>query len=142
MIVGVPGWTCPRCQRLFRRSGQAHECAPAMSLEDYFSTGPERERPIFEAVMAHLDTVGEVHVEPLSVGIYLKRAQTFATLTPMTKWVALSFSLPYVATGPQLSRKVATYGPRHYHTVNLHSPADLDAQVLTWLTESYFSSPE
>ena len=49
-----------------------------MSLEEYFSTGPAHERPIFEAVIAHLATVGPVHVEPGSVGIFLKRAQTFA----------------------------------------------------------------
>ena len=51
-----------------------------MTLEEYFSTGPERERPIFEAVMAHLDTVGPVHVEPVSVGIFLKTSRTFARL--------------------------------------------------------------
>jgi hypothetical protein len=49
-----------------------------MSLEEYFSTGPAHERPIFEAVMAHLNTVGPVHVEPVAVGIFLKRAKTFA----------------------------------------------------------------
>ena len=47
------GWACPKCLRRFRRVGQAHECSPAMSIEEYFSTGPAHERPIFEAVMAH-----------------------------------------------------------------------------------------
>ena len=51
---------------------QGHECAPAMTLDEYFSTGPERERPIYEAVKAHLDTLGPVIVEPVSVGIFLK----------------------------------------------------------------------
>ena len=45
-----------------------------MTLEDYFATGPAFERPVFDAVMAHLDTIGPVHVEPLSVGIFLKHA--------------------------------------------------------------------
>ncbi|HWI03138.1 MAG TPA: hypothetical protein VNT52_04820, partial [Acidimicrobiales bacterium] len=54
------GWSCPRCGRRFRRRGQSHECAPAMALEEYFSTGPSHERPVFEAVMAHLETVGPV----------------------------------------------------------------------------------
>ena len=64
-----------------------------MSVEEYFSTGPPFERPVFEAVMAHLATVGPVHVEPVSVGIFLKRSRTFAELRPMTKWVAVSFTL-------------------------------------------------
>src|SRR5215210_5506171 len=87
----VPRWVCPECRREFGRNKQSHECAPAMSLEEYFSTGPARERPIFDAVMAHLDTVGPVHVEPVSVGIFLKRAQSFAQLRPKDRWVALSF---------------------------------------------------
>ena len=41
-------WTCPECGRQFGRTNQAHECAPALSIEEYFSTGPEWERPIFE----------------------------------------------------------------------------------------------
>ena len=74
----MAGWICPQCARLFKRHGQSHECAPALSIEEYFATGPERERPIFEAVMAHLDRVGPVHVEPVSVGIFLKSTRTFA----------------------------------------------------------------
>jgi len=135
-------WTCPRCQRRFRRAGQGHECAPAMTLDEYFSTGPERERPIFEAVMAHLDTVGEVHVEPLSVGIYLKRAGTIAVLTPMTRWVALGFSLPHRVESRRIARKVEPAGSRYWHTVNLREADDIDDQVRDWLTEAYLSSPE
>ncbi|MGZ6979417.1 MAG: DUF5655 domain-containing protein, partial [Acidimicrobiia bacterium] len=71
-------WTCPSCHRQFGRRNQSHECAPAITLEEYFSTGPARERPIFEAVIAHLETVGPVHVEPVSVGIFIKRSRTFA----------------------------------------------------------------
>lgn len=138
----MAGWTCPECERRFLRVGQGHECQPAMSLEEYFSTGPERERPIFEAVMAHLDTLGPVHVEPLSVGIYLKRAQMFANLAPMTQWVALGFLLPSVAHGPQISRKVTGSPGRYYHVANIRSPDDLDDQILDWLTESYLTSPE
>ncbi|HEX6568262.1 MAG TPA: hypothetical protein VF015_03825, partial [Acidimicrobiales bacterium] len=52
----MPAWTCPECRRRFGRRNQSHECAPAMTLDEYFSTGPERERPIFEAVMAHLES--------------------------------------------------------------------------------------
>ena len=60
-----------------------------MSIEEYFATGPPHERPVFDAVMAHMASVGPVHVEPVSVGIFLKRARTFAELRPMQKWVAM-----------------------------------------------------
>ena len=78
-----------------------------MSLEDYFATGPAHERPVFDAVISHLRQVGPVHVEPVSVGIFLKKSRTFAELRPMTKWVAVSFSLLHPAKHKLITRKVA-----------------------------------
>ena len=112
-----------------------------MSLEEYFSSGPERERPIFEAVMRHVETLGPVHVEPVSVGIFLKRVQTFAELRPKDKWVALSFSLPQPVAHERITRKVLEYHGRYYHVANLRGPEDLDDQLRAWLTEAYLSSP-
>ncbi len=138
----MPAWTCPKCRRQFGRKSQSHECAPAMSVEEYFSTGPAHERPVFEAVMAHLRTVGPVHVEPVSVGVFLKRARTFAELRPMTKWVAVSFSLPGPKRHHLVKRKIIHYNGRYYHVANVAAPEELDDDLLTMLTEAYFSSPE
>lgn len=136
----MTAWVCPECRRQFGRSKQSHECAPAMSLEEYFSTGPERERPIFESVMRHLDTVGPVHVEPVSVGIFLKRGRTFAELRPMTRWVALSFSLSHPIAHRTVTRKVQHYNGRYFHVANLRGPEDLDDALRGSLTEAYLSS--
>jgi Domain of unknown function (DUF5655) len=137
----VPAWICPECGRQFARSGQSHECAPAMSLEDYFATGPPRERPIFEAVMAHVETIGPVHVEPVSVGIFLKRARSFAQLRPMQNWVALSFSLHRRVSHPTIVRKVVPYSGNYFHVANLRGPEDFDDDLRDYLTEAYLLSP-
>lgn len=112
-----------------------------MSLEEYFSSGPAHERPVYEAVVAHLKAVGPVHVEPVSVGIFLKKSGSFAELRPMAKWVAVSFSLPRQAQHKAIKRKVAQYSGRYYHVANVAGPADLDAALLDLLTEAYLSSP-
>ena len=139
---------CPHCERRFGKRNQHHECAPAMTLEDYFSTGPERERPIFDAVWAHLSTLEAeieesddpigVYVEPVSVGIFFKGRRTFAQLRPMTKWVALSFNLNRQLTSSRLSRKVVAHGHRFFHVVNVTEPSEIDEQIEQWLTESFF----
>ncbi|HTW07056.1 MAG TPA: DUF5655 domain-containing protein [Acidimicrobiales bacterium] len=113
-----------------------------MSLEEYFSTGPPHEKPIFEAVLAHARQLGAVHIEPVSVGIFLKRARTFAELRPMRKWVALSFSLPRRAGHKTITRRVVQYSGRYYHVANVRDPADLDDDLLALLTEAYFASPD
>jgi hypothetical protein len=112
-----------------------------MTIDDYFATGPDRERPIFDAVMEHLDTVGPVHVEPVSVGIFLKRARSFAQLRPMQRWVALSFSLPRTVHHPLMTRRPIPHGDRYHHVVNVTGPDDLDDDIRGWLTEAYLDSP-
>jgi hypothetical protein len=112
-----------------------------MSLEEYFSTGPEHERPICEAVISHVRSLGPVHVEPVSVGILLKRAQTFAQLRPRDRWVALSFSLPRKVEHERITRKVVQYHGRYYHVANLRSAGDLDDRLRGWLAEAYLNSP-
>ena len=139
----MPIWVCPQCHRHFARQGQGHECAPAMSLDEYFSTGPERERPIFDAVMAHLDTVGPVHVEPVSVGLFLKRgagAGKFAELRPKVRWEALLISLPRLVRHPRFTSKPMGTGARVHHSLRLYGPDDVDDLVRDWLTEAYFAA--
>lgn len=133
-------WACPTCARQFGRRNQTHECSPAMSLEEYFSTGPQREEPIFRAVMLHLDTVGPVHVEPVSVGIFLKRSRTFAELRPKQRWEALSFVLSRTVDSPQIARRMEASAQRVFHVVNLRGPEDVDRNVCDWLTECYLLS--
>jgi hypothetical protein len=109
-----------------------------MTIEEYFSTGPPFERPIFDAVHDYVVTsLGPVHVEPVSVGIFLKKTGRFVELRPMTKWVALSFRLRRRLVHPQISRKPIEYGPWTYHVVNMTGPDDLTPDVKAWLAESY-----
>ena len=132
-------WECPDCHRRFGRRGQTHECAPAMTLDDYFLTGPARERPIFDAVMAHLETLGDIHVEPVSVGIFLKRSRGFAQLRPKVKWIELSFGLERRVEHPKITRIMRASDTRTYHCVRLREPSDVDTDVQDWLTEAYLA---
>ena len=108
-----------------------------MTLDEYFSTGPERERPIYEAVKDFLDTLGPVYVEPVSVGIFIKSSRSFIELRPKTKWVAMSFPLPHPLESSRIARRMKGSGETTYFVVNLREPADLDDTVKDWLAESY-----
>ena len=138
----MPAWVCPDCERQFARRGQGHECSPAMSIDAYFSTGPPFERPIYEAVMAGLEVIGPIHVEPVSVGIFLKRARSFCELRPMTRWVAVCFGLTRTLTSSRLSRKVVASGRQRWHYVNVRTADEVDDELIGWLAEAYDASPE
>lgn len=134
-------WTCPDCGRQFGRRGQGHECAPAMSVDEYFATGPPWERPIHDAVVGHLTELGDVHVEYVSVGVFVKRGPTFVQLRPMARWVALGMVLPRVVDDDRIARKaVEASAGRWYHVVNLRGPAEVDGQVRDWLTEAFVAT--
>lgn len=131
-------WDCPACGRRFARRGQGHDCSPALSVDEYFSTGPAHERPVFDAVIDHLAALGPVHVEPVSVGIFLKRdGRRFAELRPRDRWVALSLSLPHRVTHPLVHRKVIVHRGGYWHVFDLVAPGDVDDGVRAALTEAY-----
>jgi hypothetical protein len=112
-----------------------------MTVEEYFSTGPPFERPVFEAVIAHLRTLGEPFLEPLSVGIFVKRDGVgVLQLRPMTKWVALGLFMPRTVVDRRVSRKPISSGRVVYTVVNLRSPDDVDDIVKGWITESWAAS--
>jgi predicted transport protein len=129
-------WTCPACGREFGKR-QSHLCAPAMSVKAYYAGRPAVEREIFEAVRAHLESLGPVIVEPVSIGILFKGKRTFVELRPKTKWVALSFGLNRRVEHPRITRTTRTNIGRTYHAIRVTSPADVDDTVRGWLTESY-----
>jgi len=133
----LQGWTCPECGRFFGRVRQGHDCAPGLSIDEYFATGPAHERPVFDAVMRHLATVGPVHADVVSVGIFLKNPRKFAELRPMRDWVAVSFALRRAGTHRTITRKVVEYSGRYWHVANVMGPVDVDDAFCELLTEAY-----
>jgi hypothetical protein len=135
-------WTCPQCQRRFGRRNQSHTCAPALSEAEYFASGAAFERPIYEAVVAHLDGLGPLGVDFVSVGILFKRTRTFAELRPMRNRVRLSMRLSRRVQDPRIVKTWRGPGERSAIFIDLHDPSEVDEQVRDWLTEAYLSSPE
>jgi hypothetical protein len=112
-----------------------------MAEAQYFATGAPFERPIYDAVAAHLRSLGAVHIEFVSVGILFKRTRTFAELRPMRSRVRLSILLSRRFRDPRISRVWHGPGLRSAYSIDLVQPADVDDQVRDWLTEAYVTSP-
>jgi len=109
-----------------------------MTLDEYFSTGPSFERPIFDAVFEHLTTIGSPFLEPVSVGIFVKRDGVgVLQLRPMTKWVALYLFLPRTVQDRRIARKPIVSGRTVFHVVNLRVADDVDETVRGWITEAW-----
>ena len=111
-----------------------------MTLDEYFATGPAHEQPIAEAVLAHLRSLSAVTIEPVSVGILVKRSRTFVELRPMARWEAVWFVLPRRIEHERIARTMRATGSRIAHAVNARTPEDIDDVVRDWITEAYHST--
>jgi hypothetical protein len=112
-------------------------CAEGITLDEYFARALPHERPVFEAVYDYLSTLGPIHVEPVGVGVFLKKRGSFVELRPKTTWVAMSFPMPRRVRHPRISRKPIEAGTSIWHYANLRGPADLDEALEAILAESY-----
>ncbi|MEM8704925.1 MAG: DUF5655 domain-containing protein [Actinomycetota bacterium] len=133
----MDGWICTDCDRMFARNGQGHDCSPGLSLEEYFETGPAHERPIYDEVMRRFASIGPVHADAVSVGIFLKNPRKFAELRTRTKWVAIGFGLRRRATHPTITRKVVEHAGRHWHVANVATADQIDDALIDLLAEAY-----
>lgn len=133
--MSVSLWTCPECRRQFGRRNQSHGCSPALSLDEYFASGSAIERPIYDAVVGHLETVGPIRVEAVQVGIFMKKVRTLAELRPRRDRVVLSILRSRVVRHPKVIKTLGGSGRRFAHFIDLRKATDVDDQVRDWLTE-------
>lgn len=136
-----PGrWPCPACGREFRRSKQSHTCLPGCTADDTFRAYPLSHRAIYDAIVAHLETLGPVHIDAVQVGVFLKRTHKLAEIRPRARSVQLALVLPHTIEHPRIGRHSRSSPERIWHPVPLATVADFDADVRAWLTEAYFAA--
>lgn len=112
-----------------------------MSLDERLDTLTPLQRDICEALLARLPEVGDVHVEPVRVGFFLKHGRTFASLRLRKSGMRLYVMLPRRLDHPRLTAtRSDRSSSRVGHATTLKSAEDIDDDVIRWLAESYASS--
>jgi hypothetical protein len=130
-------WTCPRCDREFGRARQSHTCLPGCTVEESFAGRPPWQREIYDAILDHLASLGPVHEDAVSVGVFLKSDRKLAEVRPRSRDVWVGLYLPRPEPGPRFSKVLGQGGPRVFHILLLRDPADVDGQVRQWLTQAF-----
>ena len=130
-------WTCPRCDREFGRAHQSHTCLPGSSIDATFAGRPEEQRAICDAIVAHLETLGPLHVDAVQVGVFLKAERKLCEVRPKSRWLACTIYLPHAIDDPRVARSIRLSALRVVSEVKLRAVADVDPQLLEWLSEAY-----
>src|SRR5689334_16507582 len=59
-----PMWTCPTCQRSFKRKDQQHSCEVS-SVENAFSKRPQEFKKIYDKIISALRSFGDFREEAI-----------------------------------------------------------------------------
>jgi predicted transport protein len=111
-------------------------------VEGYFEGKPAGQREIFDALEAHLVSVGPLIVDPVQVTVMFKRTRSFAEVRSKRRSLTLSFLLSHPIEDGRISKTLHFSATRWALNVELVTVADVDEQVKGWLTEAYLGSPE
>jgi hypothetical protein len=135
-------WTCPRCDRRFAKANQGHDCLPGITVAKLFVDRPPWQREVYDAIITHLRTLGPVHEDAVSVGVFLKVPKKLGEVRPKSRWVSLYLSLPRELHDARVARVIDRSRANVWHDIKLTSASDVDDQLCAWLTEAYTAAED
>lgn len=94
--------------------------------------------PVWAAIEKAVRAFGaDVEISPKKTYVSLRRSKQFALVQPTTKTrVDVGLCLKGTAAGPRLEA-AGSFNAMVSHRVRLEKPADVDAELVTWLRQAY-----
>jgi len=130
-------WTCPKCGVKLVTRNLWHSCGQA-TLEDWHRRMGPRARKLYERFERMIANCGEYHVSPAKTRITFLGRVRFAGITRLSEeGMTCSFALPRPLRSRRFVR-VDEVVPRWWsHRLHVTEPRQLDAEVQSWLRQSY-----
>ncbi len=110
---------------------------PGNSVAATFAGRPPVQREIYDAIAGYLRGLGPLHVDAVTVGVFLKNESKLAEVRPMVRGVKLLLFLPYPASSPRIGRRETVGADRIMHPITLTSLSDVDDELRNWLGQAY-----
>jgi len=111
--------------------------SPDAALEAIYAGPKAALRQIHEALMKEIGKFGDFEIAPKKTYVSLRRSKQFAIVQPATRTrVDLGLNLKGADPTERLEGG-DVFGGMCTHRVRLESPADVDAQVMSWLRQAY-----
>ena len=130
-------WTCPQCQRNFKRKDQQHSCGLA-SKDSMFQNRPPMLKDLYEKVVEAVKLLGAFREEALPPNtIYFKTSSTFLGVKVKAKQLEVEFFLDHHEEHPSILKFLQTSKHRFAHTVAVDSEEDITRELRGWIEISY-----
>lgn len=111
-------------------------CAPGVELDDVFAVRPAWQQDAYEALVAPLRDLGDLHEDPVAVGVFLKRQRKLAEIRPMATRLRVLAFLPGEVASDAVIRREAI-GDRVLHVVDLRGPGEVDGALVDLLVQAW-----
>ena len=134
--AATTGWRCPQCGRRFVRRTREHSC-DVRSLEAHLVKASAVVKDTLHELRAVLDGLGPHGIVPVKTMILLRAAANFGSIVIRSNWLELGFISDRVIHHVRIHKSERLGPSKHAYRVRLHSPADVDAQIASWLDEAY-----
>ena len=88
-------------------------------------------------VLKVLRKIGSFTIEPKKTSIHLVKTVGFAGIHPRKSYLYLNVRTAKAINSSRVIKTEQVSKNRYHNEVKLTSPADVDAEVISWLTEAY-----
>ncbi len=130
-------WTCPKCQRTFRNTGQAHSCK-LVDKASFFARRPAHFKKLYQIIKNKVKSLGEFREEAvLPDVIFFKTKSTFLAIKVKKAWLDIEFFLDHLEDVPPVKKYLQTSKRRFVHVVSIDEEEDIDRQLMDWISDSY-----
>ncbi|MCP4167187.1 MAG: hypothetical protein GY759_15050 [Chloroflexi bacterium] len=108
-------------------------------IDNQYSGGKSRLRPIYDQLLLEINQLGDdIEQSPRKSYVVFKRKRPFALILPSARSrVDLGLRLPGYSPTNRLEETPNFGSGSITHKVALHSPSDVDGEVLAWLQSAY-----
>ncbi len=131
-----PLWKCRRCGRLFANRNQFHFCT-RITVREYLKGKSPFALSLYRKFVKQVRQCGPVILVPNKTRIGFQVRMAFADVMLRRNWLDAYVILARRLENPRFT-KIETLSPRnHIHYFRIHSPEEMDAEMLAWLREAY-----
>ena len=132
----MPEWTCPKCNRVFRRTKQQHTCA-TKPLNDHFVNKYEAYKLYQELLKQIGSKVGKIKVLSIPCCIHLYGNYDFIAILPKKDGIIeLRFALDRKLKSKRIFATVPLSSTNFKNCLLIKSTQDINAELINWLKES------
>ena len=130
-------WTCPKCNRIFRREKQQHSCA-AKPLNEHFKNKHEAYL-LYQKLLKAIGTkVGKFKVLSIPCCIHLFGNYDFMAILPKKDGrLEIRFALNRKLKSKRIFACVPLSSKSYKNCLSIKSTSDINPELIKWLKESY-----